>query len=190
MIVSGGYHPSLTCVRSALGAAGTHCGALCDGAPGSRDGWGPEDPGGRFSRAERRLTTFLSHSLHLLHNSLGSGRYKRYICDMDLNVRNFPEGLLRQLKSEAAASGRTLRELVIDKCAAVAFQPKAYAEYLGDGADGTVRVRREVRGRRAPKPVPAEPGSTSDLAPLVARVERPGHAENCRCLMCKPPKVE
>jgi len=36
---------------------------------------------------------------------------------MDLNLRNFPDELAKELKVEAAASGMTLKELVVLKCA-------------------------------------------------------------------------
>lgn len=75
-----------------------------------------------------------------------------------LNIRNVPDEAMRRWKAEAAGSGVTLREWVLERLGAAVTKKRVVA-----GIDRSVDVKK-----------------------LRDSIEGLGHHPQCKCLRCKP----
>jgi plasmid stability protein len=81
-----------------------------------------------------------------------------------LNIRGLTEEQVRRIKVNAAAEGRTLREYLLNN------------------------LLEMVTGEReGPKAREKRVGLGDVAGPAYSR---PQHAENCKCLSCRPPRAE
>jgi len=60
---------------------------------------------------------------------------------MNLNLRDFPEELWKELKSEAALTGMTLKEVVVDKCLQ---KKKSGEEKISTPKSGVTKTEKSV----------------------------------------------
>lgn len=96
----------------------------------------------------------------------------------DLNLRGIDDKLMLQLKTGAAGQKMTLKDYCIMGLGAL-----AEADAPGEKTEAVARSKREAIARE-----PEHKATIGRVPASGPAYEQPSHAENCRCLMCKPPK--
>ena len=133
----------------------------------------------------------------------------------DLNLRNLPEELLKRLKVRAAERGVTLKQHCLDLLAIPEYVVRHYEQSAAPDAVQCKGCGKDMHSDSAfdvcwdcdPNAKMREPNWNDKQyeQPIVVRLPKVfrdatlqghgdaigktlGHAETCKCLMCKPPK--